>query len=192
MSHCISYIVVDTKDEIQSAALDFALYNSDLQENPSGGYHNKLEILDDVVYPDYETACVRAKALAEARRAYQDFAIPFYSVLSAKPTKPVEKLIQRLEKLKADQIHYEESHMVNQLAAKLITCKHCESKLAKAFLKSNRCPVCWRDLRSPSVLKRLQKYDTDIQTIQGQLADLKKKQAKKGPVNWLVKVEVHC
>ena len=42
------------------------------------------------------------------------------------------------------------------LQASLITCKKCNSKLAKSYLKSNLCPVCRTDLRPEHILKSIE------------------------------------
>ena len=42
MGHVIDFKVVDTRDEIWVEALEFAEYNVDRQENPSGSYHGNL------------------------------------------------------------------------------------------------------------------------------------------------------
>ena len=61
MSHAIDYIVVDKKKDILPAAEDFAFYNVDRYENPSGSYHNVLDVLELTVYPDYDTAYKKSR-----------------------------------------------------------------------------------------------------------------------------------
>lgn len=48
MGHCTDYIVVDKKKDIMGVAQDFAFYNTDRHENPSGRYHNSLDVLESV------------------------------------------------------------------------------------------------------------------------------------------------
>ncbi len=193
MGHCTDYIVVDKKKDIMEVAQDFAFYNTDRYENPSGRYHNSLDVLEGTVYEDYDSACMKAEELEVVRGSYNDFAIPFYESIKQEPTKQMQNLTKRLEKIIEDKCEYDDKHSIKNLSSKLITCKHCESKLAKDFLqRNNRCPVCGKDLRSQYILDRIKKYDEDYKKIDKQLFELQKKRNKKGPIKWLVKVEVHC
>lgn len=192
MGHAIDYIVVDKREDIWQAAADFAFYNVDRHENPSGRYHNTLDVLEGTIYEDYDTAFRKADELERARGSYNDFAIPFYSEIKQELTKQMLNLNKRLEKLQSDKDEYEEKHSVKTLSSKLITCKHCESKIAKDFLKRESCPVCGEDLRSQYILDRLKKYSEDYRKLSRELRDITKKRSRKGPVKWLVKVEVHC
>ena len=192
MGHCTDYIVVDKKKNIMGVAQDFAFYNTDRYENPSGRYHNSLDVLEGTVYDDYDSAYEKALELERLRGSYNDFAIPFYSSVKQKPTKQMGNIEKRMEKIIVDKKEYEEKHSIKSLSSKLVTCKHCESKLAKDFLKRNNCPVCGKDLRSQYILDRIKKYDEDYKKLNKQLTEIKKKRNKKGPIKWLVKVEVHC
>lgn len=192
MGHATDYIVVNKKKDILPAAEDFAFYNVDRHENPSGRYDNVLDILDLKIYPDYETAYRKAEEIERERGSYNDFAIPFYSEVKQEPTKQMLNLVKRLEKLQVDKAEYAGKHSVKTLSSKLITCKHCESRVAKDFLRRESCPVCGKDLRSQYILNRLKKYDEDYRKLSRELRDIEKKRSKKGPVKWLVKVEVHC
>lgn len=192
MGHATDYIVVDKKKDILPAAENFAIYNVDRCENPSGSYHNILDVLEGTTYRDYDTAYKKAQELERERGSYNDFAIPFYEEVKQEPTKQMLNLEKRLEKLQDDKAEYEKKHSVKTLSSKLITCKHCESKVAKDFLQRETCPVCGEDLRSQYILDRLKKYNEDYRRLSRELRDVEKKRSKKGPVKWLVKVEVHC
>ena len=192
MGHCTDYIVVNKKKDIMGVAQDFAIYNSDRRENPSGSYDNLLDILEGTVYEDYDSACIKASELERLRGSYNDFAIPFYESIKQEPTKQMQNIEKRLDKIIVDREEYEKKHSIKNLSSKLVTCKHCESKLAKDFLKRNKCPVCGKDLRSQYILDRIIKYDEDYKKLNKQLVEIKKKRNKKGPIKWLVKVEVHC
>jgi len=76
---------------------------------------------------------------------------------------------------------------------KLLACKKCESKLAVSYLRSNYCPVCGNDLRSPTVKKQLaskkEKIDMITEQINREEAALFAKAKKE--TKWLVKTEYH-
>ena len=192
MGHCTDYIVVDEKKDIMEVARDFAFYNTDRYENPSGRYNNILDVLESTIYEDYDDAYLKASELERSRGSYNDFAIPFYSSIKQEPTKQMLNIEKRMDKIIVDKEEYNKKHSIKNLSSKLITCKHCESKLAKDFLKRNNCPVCGKDLRSQYILDRIKKYDDDYKKLNKQLTEIEKKRNKKGPIKWLVKVEVHC
>lgn len=79
MGYCTDYIVVDKKKDIMGVAQDFAFYNTNRRENPSGSYNNVLDILEGTVYEDFDSANLKASELETIRGSYNDFAIPFYS-----------------------------------------------------------------------------------------------------------------
>ncbi len=179
MGHCTDYIVVDNKKDIMGAAQDFAFYNTDRYENPSGRYHRKIDVLESTVYEDYDSACTKADELSVTRGSYNDFAIPFYESIKQEPTKQMQNLSKRLEKIIKDKCEYDEKHSIKNLSSKLISCKNCESKLAKDFLKGNKCPVCGKDLRSQYILDRIKKYDDDYKKVNKQLIEIEQKRNKK-------------
>ena len=67
MGHCTDYIVVDEKKDIMEVARDFAFYNTDRYENPSGRYNNILDVLESTIYEDYDDAYLKASELERSR-----------------------------------------------------------------------------------------------------------------------------
>lgn len=193
MSHVVDYWTSEKKEDIGCLASEFALYNVNRMEDPSGSYHGDLEILENHIYDNYDKALEAAKKIEKKRGVYRDFAIPFYESIQQKPTKQMLNLNTRAQKMEEDMEEYQKKMSIHNLKAKFITCRNCSSKLSKDFLNnSNRCPVCGADLRAEYIVKRLDKYKKDIANLYKQYNDLNNKRSKKGKVKWLVKLEVHC
>lgn len=193
MGHATDFLIAKNKDEIMMKAIDFAFYNTDRGENPSGRYHNRLDILESVVYNDWDEAVEKANELTKLRGSYNDFAIPFYSLIKKEPTKAILDLDRRIEERREKRKEYEEKTAVYNLKANFIGCKHCQSKINREYLKrSNYCPVCRKDLRSDYILEKIEKDSEKILELYRKRHELEKKNSKRGEINWLVKVEVHC
>lgn len=193
MGHATDFLIAKNKDEIMEKAIDFACLNTDRRENPSGSYHNRLDILDSVVYADWDEAVEKAEELRKLRENYNDFAIPFYSLIKKEPTKAILDLDRRIEERREKRKEYEEKTAVYNLKANFIGCKDCGSKINREYLKrGNRCPVCGKDLRSDYILEKIEKDSEKILELYKKRQELEKKNSKRGEINWLVKVEVHC
>lgn len=189
--HITEFKTVDKKSEVLPAAREFAYYNVDERENPSRSYHENMTFLKGI-RNSKEDAFEYLKQKAEGG-FYDDYAIQFYDVDSVKPTKALQALEKRLEKLKSDFNEYRRNKQIeNYYKSKLITCKRCESKIAISYLNDNNCPVCGKDLRADYILNRIKKYKSDIKSLERKIRDEKEKQTKKAKIKWAFKVEVHC
>lgn len=190
MSHSISFIIVDNKKDIMAVAKDYAYWNVDEQENPSRSYHGNMHIHDDIICDSYEQAKEKINLLD--RGWYDDHAVKFKDKSKSKPTKQMQDLIARTLKCKADKEKYLADHSVRMHRSEMIGCKNCGSKIARNYLRSEKCPVCGKDLRADYILERLKKYDEGIKQLSDRYEELKRKQKGDFPIKWLVKVEVHC
>lgn len=190
--HITEFKTVDKKSEVLPAARMFAYYNVDEREDPSRSYHENMTFLKGI-RNSKEDAFEYLKQKAEGG-FYDDYAIQFYDVDSVKPTKALQALEKRLEKLKSDFNEYQRNKQIkNYYKSKLITCKGCESKIAINYLsnRASNCPVCGTDLRADYILNRIKKYKSDIKSLERKIRDEKEKQTKKAKIKWAFKVEVH-
>ena len=76
------------------------------------------------------------------------------------------------------------------LKAEFVGCRHCGSKMRRTLIKSNKCPVCYEDLRPESSIKALgnalHKYKKAQAARNSYECDHSEKEVK-----WLVKIEYH-
>ncbi len=192
MGHSINYLRVSKKEEILPRCEEYAFVNTDREENHFGSYHGNLHIREDVsIQDDYETACKKINEIV-GEKSYYDVAVRYYDTNKAKKTKKIETLEQRISNLLDKKSEYIKEHSVTLQQATLIGCKNCGSKIAKKFLHSEFCPVCRKDLRSETVIKRITKFDEDCKSLRQTIAEEKRKKKTECPVMWAVKVEVHC
>ena len=77
--------------------------------------------------------------------------------------------------------------------SELVGCKNCGSKIARKYLKSNKCPVCGHDLRPRSLLDRIEAKKEKSREYRKQESQLRKAFEKKlkSEEMWLVKIEYH-
>ena len=190
MGHAIEYFSVADRKEIMQTAEEFAYYNVDRQENPSGSYHGMMTIHDDIICESYEDAIAKIDSLDSG--FYDDHAVRYKDKDALKPTKQMLAEKARAEKIANDRYEYMDKHSILNRKAKFVGCKKCESKLAVEHLKSNSCPVCGAELRADYIVERLKKYDADYKKSLQKYQELKKKQTGKCPIRWAFKVEVHC
>lgn len=120
-----------------------------------------------------------------------DLAVSFYDTSEMSPTVAQTRLHERLIRNRTDRAAYNTKHTVKNHKAKLLTCRNCESRLAKEFLGSDICPVCQTDLRAEYVTERILKYDDDYETIKQQLSDsLIVSRNANAPIKWCVGVDI--
>lgn len=195
--HAINYETVTKRENIFPVAEEFAYYNVDREENPSGSYHGQMTIHDDLVYDTFDEA---KKAIERLDRGfYDDHAVKYHKTGEVKESKTLINLRERLAKEQENKVKYEEGHAISNFKAALVTCKRCTSKINKAYLKNNRrdyiCPVCGNDLRAEYVVERIKKFDDKIADLKNKVKaeeEKCKKKAKSNQIVWLVKMEVHC
>lgn len=190
MAHAIEYFTVNDRKEIMRTAEEFAYYNTDRQENPSGSYHGDMTIHDDIICESYEEALEMIAKFDSG--FYDDHAVQYKDKSVLKPTKQMETLRARMHKNIEDKRDYAEKHSIRERKSEFAGCKKCGSKIATKYMRADRCPVCGNDMRAEYVIERLKKYDDDLDKMRTQYAELEKNQKGKCPIRWLVKVEVHC
>ena len=190
MGHIIDYYTVETRNQIMKIANEFAYYNVDRCENPSGSYHGNMTIHDNVICETYEDAMNKIDGWDTGW--YSDHAVQFKDKSVLKPSKTMLTLKARMDKMDKDREEYIEKHSLKERKSEYIGCKECGSKLSTKHLKGTKCPLCGKELRAEYIIDRIKKYDTDIKEMSKKYKELKKKQAGKCPIKWLVKVEVHC
>ena len=117
---------------------------------------------------------------------YLQIAVPFYKYNSN------EKLKEMQEKLETAKAELEKAkkpyYSVDTVKAKYVGCKHCGSKLAVPYIKSNKCPLCGEDLRPQSVQDKMKRLAAKVKKLE---SDVEAKKKRLAEVYWLVKVEYH-
>lgn len=188
MGHAINYDVFEentSKSEIYSSVNNAAV--------AEGDYHTSLPSIDfkDVCFNSIEEA---HQYIDNLGGFYRQVAVKFKKN-DGKYSKTLTDKENQLKKARVDynslnsKIHYAECK------SEYIGCKHCGSKLARKYIKSNNCPLCHSDIRPDSTIKRLDNMTAKIKKLEKEYGEQKraedKKKASKGKTYWLVKTEYH-
>jgi len=121
---------------------------------------------------------------------YDQLAVRFRE--PSEPTKEMLNLRSRISEARAKYNAADSKFHFQDAKAELIGCKACGSRLARAHLKSNYCPLCRADLRPESTKQAIQRQADKIKELEEKLAAAEKKAAmKNGKIKWLVKIEYH-
>lgn len=72
----------------------------------------------------------------------------------------------------------------------LATCRHCGSKINKAYINSNHCPLCDADMRSATVLKKLAALESKTEALRKKIdAEQQRLTDEKWETMWVIKIE---
>ncbi len=113
---------------------------------------------------------------------YGGYAVRYYdtSSVSTTRTKVIDIQIQKTIDKKAEWVL---AHSIHNLKAKHITCAKCSSRLNKSYIKGEKCPLCYADLRSKAVLERIKGFEDKIALLRKE----KEEHCRpKATVMWLV------
>ena len=139
----------------------------------------------------------------EARAYIEQHDIGDYDQLAVRFTekakgKPSAKLLKLREKLAETEKKYNEIDSLpyaKTVKAAYIGCKYCGSKLSARFLRSNDCPLCRRELRPETTLKKISALETQVYALRREINQEERNCKEKGTpytaIRWLVKIEYH-
>ena len=204
MGHNINYMTADRNVKKNSVIAEINYEVEHVAWEEGGRYDgSQLTWHDGKVYPDYESA---RKAIEKLDNGwYDDHAVLFHDThaVEQKPTKKLETLRKRLEDEKQKRDEYIASHRVTDRKSEFMGCPTCGSKINLRYMAKNvrygysdhLCPVCRGELRSKTVVDRIEKFEAKIEELKGQITDeeqnMSRKVSSKAPVKWLIKYEYH-
>ena len=164
-----------------------------------------MTIHDDIICESLESATEKIKQLDKG--FYDDHAVRYYDTSHLIPSKKLEKIDEQIHENNQKKNEYIKKNSIAYRKSALVGCDNCGSKIAmRAFRRVDEngkiepirdtCPVCYYDLRSETVKNRLRRFYEKNDELFAKKEEIKKefnqKNAKKGKLKWLVKVEVHC
>ena len=161
----------------------------EIVSNSGDGYGTeRITFHSSTVCDDYESAA--AFLNDRANGFYPGTAVQYYDV-SGVVSKKIQELLAKIGEVQDAKHEYIAAHSVTKFAADFIGCKQCGSKLSRAHLKNDICPVCRNDLRSATTLERIVRYDEKTKELQNKLRQERIKGKDKAAVRWLVRYEYH-
>ena len=125
------------------------------------------------------------------RGNYDNLAVRYYSYNDVEDSKKGKEIIERIKAEEKKLAEYTEKHSVLTFKAEFIGCQKCGSKIAKIYLRGDKCPVCGGDLRSKTTLDTIKGYNRKIYDLKSKYADEKYKSKKNAKIVWLLKYEYH-
>lgn len=196
MGHAIDFLDVDKRDEIMGAANEFAFYNVDRGENPSGSYFGQIHIHDDVICDSWDDAVKWIKE--HIKGSYDDHAVRYRKNTS--PTATMQEKKQMIKRIRMSYNDFLESAKLKNRKSEYITCPECGSKINIPALVKYRgedmhsCPLCGTSFWSKSTKERNRSFHQRIEKAEREYKELEARHNKKSSkeLGWCVKVEVHC
>lgn len=193
MGHMIDYrsfnAEKNTKAEIEDKLNYWAA--CECYQEGAGGLPERIKWHDELCFDSEEKA---QQWISAHDHTYAQIAAKYTKGKAFTPSKTLESLkARKIQAWKDYNILKSKLHFAD-LKSQTISCKNCESKLNKKYLKDNKCPVCGKDLRPKSTLARINslynKYDVLAKEYDKKLAEEKKKKGG-SDIYWLIKTEIH-
>lgn len=196
--HIVDYQIIENEKDILQAAEDFAYRNCDRMENPDGHYHGNMNIRRIKPFNNYEDAYNYIEKYTKDR-FYYDMAVQFHDNNSLPETEKVKALILKRHNLSKQKETYEKENLLYKRKSTFFGCPTCKSKIARQYFHNKQrpelspvtCPVCQTDLRSETVLKRINNFKDKIKDLTNQIKEENAKPREGAPIKWLVKIEIH-
>lgn len=187
MGHCIN---IKTYDNNVNKKKVFAELNQ--QAIYEGDYHDGLS--DDISWLDKEfDSYDQAEQYIHDNYCnwYECVAVKYRDLNGVKKTKKIIELENRISKVRNEYDKLDNNIHYKNVQAQYVTCRTCGSKINKDHLRSNRCPVCGKDMRPESLLERLNAMNKKIKKLEKEVYNEKLKLKGKAKLRWMVKVEYH-
>jgi len=184
--HNIYYWDFDENCDRKSVLMDI----QDLARHDGDGYSGPLKWHDEV-------KPVRNRDEAEKwiqshdKGFYDDHAVRYYDYSKATETKKIADLKTRASECATKVAEYKKAHSVRNFKAEFLGCQKCGSKVSRKYLRSECCPLCGNDLRSPTTLSKIKELEEKRQGLFDRIKEETEKQTNNRTVRWLVKFEYH-
>ena len=171
---------------------DIVVQHENYQEG-SSGLPSDIRWIEDIILNSEEEA--EEYIDTHDKGWYDQLAVRFKEVKIKKSKKQTE-LENKISELTKEFNKKNSIPYATTVKSEYIGCKSCGSKLASKYIQNtNKCPLCYNDLRSPTTLSSLEKLKERISESKKLLKEeekrLAKQQEKNAVIKCLVKVEFH-
>lgn len=190
MGHAIGggFLDAKTRDRALAEGLadaeNFAFYNVDRGENPSGSYHGNFRYYDRVFNTEDEAMeffdslgsyCDGVVMVREATRGAQNRYNKTVSRINTKKKELIEKAMENFKKRSSESVG----------------CKQCGKRIpaTEAIERKLRCPKCGNWLVPESIKNKMERLNDALNLAEEQL---KKDTRETGKERYFAKYEVHC
>lgn len=196
MGHMVGYRTYpeNVDKRIVYADINEILLEENYVEN-SNGLTNPIRWYEDIQpLLSYEDA----KRFIEEhdKKWYDNLAVRFKDIDSLKETKKLKGMKDRYKQIEQDYAKMLNTVECKSFKSQLISCKQCNSKLNKDYMRTNKCPLCGFDIRSDTTKQRILNKEKSLRELKKQIdMEIKKlqeqhnKKSSRSRVYWLVKYE---
>ena len=127
---------------------------------------------------------------------YDNRAVIFLDYSDAfKPSKRYDELQRRISEWRTKYNNLLSENHFKEAKSKLITCKACESKVNKDYIRYNNCPVCRASMLPPTTVNQIDRAKEMIAQLSKQLEEERKrlegKLKSKAKKKWLIYYDYH-
>jgi len=191
MGHAINYCTYSAETDTMKIYDEL----NDMVEHEcwqEGGSLEPIRFIKNVILEDYDKA---VEYIEKNDRGWYDCLAVKYKSYKKIESAKLKKLEIRSKEAYDKWINEDNKIYMQNIKSMYPSCRHCNSKmLRKHLLKSNYCPVCGMDLRSETILNKLQNLKTKYsETSNAYNTEVKNLQNKSNnyELKWLVKIEYH-
>lgn len=194
MSHNIRYETYPencNKKKVQKE-WDAFVAHADYQEGAKG-LDSQIRWIEETICDSYE----EAERFIEAHDKgwYDSLAVRYRAYFKPAPNQRIAFLQNKVNELKQKYEERDRRLCFAKRTSAFISCPHCQSKLARQYLKFNYCPVCHADMRSKTELGILNNMSEQLKKRRTELNEeiktYNKKRQDLAQIRWLVKIEYH-
>ena len=165
--------------------------NAEYENGHAGNYTGSIAELGtsidftNVLVGDYETA---EEYLSDNHRKWDCALAVQYVINSTVKSNARDKLKEKEQKAYTDWQTLEKklTSEISNAKSKTISCKRCDSKVNRSYVKTHWCPVCASDLLSPTAKARLVKAKEKYTIAKSTQENYTPKIAKGSKKAWLV------
>lgn len=190
MGHAIGwgFLKATTKEaamkEGLKAAKNYAFYNVDRYENPSGDYHSDFRYYDRIFNSEDE-----ALEFFDRLGSYRDGVVRIRVVSDSAQTKYNNKVVSINKKKREFFLSVLEKF--GERTSKTVGCKKCGTRIDKqtALRLNLYCPSCRNWLVSDTTKERYAKFDEQLKAAEAQYV---KDCSESKKIRYWAKYEVHC
>lgn len=190
MSHNIEYFEYGIEKPMKEiiAELDAYVHHRTYAEGGSGVGH--IRVYEGQVHKSHADAMEWIRAHDDGN--YNQMAVVYRRLPEGVTSKALEAIKEKIKVANAQYSTEWAKVPHKNIKAEFIACKGCGSKLKRALLTGNYCPVCRADLRSATQLDKIQRLRKKVEELeQKHEAEEQKLMDKKAVLMRLVKIEYH-
>ncbi len=157
------------------------------REEGGSGLGSPIRWLNDIA-DNYEDA---QDHIDKVDRGWYDQIAMRYRVSIKPTTQAYKKLLAQWKEINDKLLEMQNTVHYKSVKSAFVGCKECGSKLATKYIRTNRCPLCGKDLRPATTLNTIERLKAKQKELDKKITEAERKASAKAPLMWLIKIEYH-